>query len=428
MNSLTTHFVQQDHKELFSMCRLTDSEADTELNTEKELKENESKSSQGKNPGKSYGNLNAGYDFEEEVAKSLGAFDYISDDDNGNKWCILCDWTLDCKTPAHVKTHLSGRHHQTMLKLHKARLQEKNKLSDSVETDKEVETVNTKVKTVPKKEVQTKSEEPKENPEELENKSKILDSVTKFQKNDININFETGTAVCKKCANNVDFKFESIEAHIEEHKMKTPKKETPKPFTIGLKPDESKKNTLYSSPVTKKRKDSVESRASSSASKDMEEESEKFAKANDLTISRSDNKVYCRICDTKIPSSLKNMKEHITGSSHKNRAAKVSEFKQSLKPTNVKVPMGDFVKNMIAIENMFFQDIIINEKYCVNILSFFTFTKQDFRLRCQICEVNITIDQVDEHKAKKKHEKVLHEIPVLTSYESEFIREVRVVK
>lgn len=404
-NCLTTHYIQQDHKELVSQCRL-----EAQTNEEKNTTEQESKELKlpANKPTKPRVSKNPTFDFEEETAKAVGAKDYISDDGNGKKWCVICDWALECPSPSSIQTHLTGRHHQTMLKMHKERLKAK-----SIQTERETL----------KKEDKIKADEPKENSEEQENKSKILDSVPQFQKNDININFLSGTAVCKKCSKDVDFKFESIEAHIEEHKTEAPKKDAPKPFNVALKKDESKKNTLFSSPV-KKRKDSVESRASSSASRDMDEEAETFAKANYFIISRADNKVYCRICDTKIPSALKNMKEHVAGSSHKNRAAKVLEFKNALKPAE-KVRMLDFVRSLTTARNILFQDVIVNDKYCLNLNSFLTITKQDDRLRCQMCEVNFAIDKAEEHNALKKHGKAMDEVPVLTSYESEFIREVR---
>ncbi|KAI5645585.1 hypothetical protein NE865_02252 [Phthorimaea operculella] len=372
-------------------------------------------------------------DLDEQICKALNAKDYITHDENGKKWCLLCDWTMDTVV---IYNHVNGRHHQMMLKLHKERLQKR--------TEAQQHTEKTKVEKVEELTPQEKQEQ--------ENKSKILDSVLHYQQNDVNVDFLSNKAMCKKCSTILDFNCRAIEAHIEHHKKILPAKtEVAKPAKVDEKKTENTqkievKNTQppkptkaqeVSKPVESKTVQKVEdkrpqrveeetcSRASSVASnKETEEEIEKFAKANDLAYGRRGGKVYCRVCDTRIPASTKNMKEHISGQHHKNRLAKFSIGQHVKAPSIVKRPMIDFIKLLVLVENGFVKDVIINERYCINIMSFSMITCVN-RLKCEPCDVNLSVAQLEDHKESISHMKAMCETDILTSMESEFIREVR---
>ncbi|KAJ2941529.1 hypothetical protein O0L34_g14574 [Tuta absoluta] len=374
-------------------------------------------------------------DLDEQICKALNAKDYITQDENGKKWCLLCDWTMDTIV---IYNHVNGRHHQTMLKLHKERLQ-KMSMQEQV-------TVKPKV---------DKEELTPQQKQDQENQSNILDSVLHFQQNDVNIDFLSNKAMCKKCSTILDFNCKAIEAHIEQHK-KIPlvKKEVSKPIKVDDKKTVELKNTQKSEDkktqppkptkeeelkktvevkntqkIVEKRPQRVKeetcSRASSvTSNKETEDDIEKFAKANDLAYGGRGGKVNCRVCDTSIPPSIKNMKEHISGQQHKNRLAKFKIGQNVKTPAVIKKPMEDFIKLLAAVEHGMIKDVIINELYCLNIMSFLMITRID-RLKCEVCDVNLSVNQLDDHKGSVSHIKAMCETEILTSMESEFIREVR---
>ncbi|CAH2096911.1 unnamed protein product [Euphydryas editha] len=144
----------------------------------------------------------------------------------------------------------------------------------------------------------------------------------------------------------------------------------------------------------------------------------KFAKDNSLNYKR--NGTYCKLCDIRISSSLKMMKEHVNESSHKERAADKTTRKIT------KVPLFDFVESFTTVENIFMHDeVVINDKICIEKFSFFMISTNDDVVRCQACEVTINLGDVSEHVNGKKHIKALRKTSVITDFDSEFVREVR---
>ncbi|CAH2096894.1 unnamed protein product [Euphydryas editha] len=143
----------------------------------------------------------------------------------------------------------------------------------------------------------------------------------------------------------------------------------------------------------------------------------KFAKDNNLNYKR--NGTYCKLCDVRISSSLKMMKEHVAESSHKERAANKTTRKIT------KVPLSDFVKTLITLENIFIHDIVINDKICIENVSFCMLSKNEGVIRCQACEVTINLGNISEHVNGIKHNKAWQMISVITDFDSEFVREVR---
>ncbi|XP_061723387.1 uncharacterized protein LOC133529642 [Cydia pomonella] len=333
---------------------------------------------------------------DRDICKGLGAVNYITRDVCGKQWCILCDWAMDDSA---VKSHIESRHHQTLLKMHKER-QAQNQNGEL------------------------------ENGEDLnENMSRISDSASEFQKNDIKLDLIDSGAYCRKCSKNIDFDFDVIKDHIEEHKKK-PAKEAKevkevKPFPTG---SETKSSTnLFTTPVHKNdpkpKQEKRESRASSVDSNRELDEIDAFAKQHNLTYNIGNSNVFCRLCVTKIPACLKNMREHVNGTGHKSKIAKTTVKSTVNAPTMT--PSHVFIDNVITVENMFSKDIVINEKYVVNILSFLMITKNGATLRCQACEVNVAMSEIDKHKNTPKHERTMNEAMVASSEDSEFIREIR---
>ncbi|XP_063541666.1 uncharacterized protein LOC134750444 isoform X2 [Cydia strobilella] len=301
---------------------------------------------------------------DKDIVKGLGAVNYITRDVCGQQWCILCDWAMDDST---VKGHIESRHHQTLLTMHKDR-QAKNQ----------------------------------------------------------NGELENGEDLNEKHINN---DHDVIKDHIEEH-MKKAAKETKevkevKPFSTG---SETKSSTnLFTAPVHKNdpkpKQEKRESRASSVASNREEDEVDAFAKQHNLTHNIGNSNVFCRLCVTKIPASMRNMREHVNGMGHKSKIAKTTVKSMVNAPSMT--PSHVFIDTVITVENMFSKDIVINEKYVVNILSFLMITKNGAKLRCQACEVNVAMSEIDRHKNTPKHERIMNDAMVASSEDSEFIREIR---
>lgn len=156
---------------------------------------------------------------------------------------------------------------------------------------------------------------------------------------------------------------------------------------------------------------------------DKAEECSAFAKDNHLTYGKESSNVFCRLCQTRIPSSLKAMKEHASGSKHK---AEVSK-KRSNRTFVPKKPMSIFIEVVSTIETLFFgNDVVLNDKFCLDQLSFFMITKHNNmnRLRCQVCEVNLSKNDLNDHVETTTHELAMNDTLVVCNLDSEFVREV----
>ncbi|XP_031763999.2 uncharacterized protein LOC113514539 [Galleria mellonella] len=288
------------------------------------------------------------------------------------------------------------------------------------------------------------------------NLDKILQFVQTFEKNEVNINFETETAFCKKCFINVNFEFESINDHIKGKRHTDTKRfvsdyvpfqcdaRINKPYknkekgNLSAVADESTKNYV-SAPVVpyynknnyykieneKQDNNNEEEQAQQRSCDDITDIDEDFnkvntdlityAKENHLTYNKNNRNVYCRICLTRIPSSLNSMKEHVKGAKHK--AVLIKHEMASIKTLQ---------------SNKFFEDVtmtekfaIINYKFFLPKLSFFMLTPIDtYKLRCHICEVHLFEGQIPAHVKSHLHASLLKDIPVVTSLNNEFVRVV----
>ncbi|XP_050357630.1 uncharacterized protein LOC126778201 [Nymphalis io] len=142
-----------------------------------------------------------------------------------------------------------------------------------------------------------------------------------------------------------------------------------------------------------------------------------FAKQNKLKYKR--NGTFCKVCNIKISSSLRMMKEHVAESSHKEKV--VNETSITLK----KVPMDTFIKFSCTASNILFSDVIINDEICVCKLSFHIITKHLQKFKCQACEVTLNSNTVEQHIHSSSHITALEATAVLIDFDKEFVREVR---
>ncbi|KPJ19600.1 hypothetical protein RR48_06460 [Papilio machaon] len=343
---------------------------------------------------------------DSEICKILNATDYITRDENGKTWCILCNWVMD---PFAIKNHINDQHHQTILKLHKKRL-------STLNSEKKL-TGNTPII---KSDINTLK-----NTENIEKES-ILNAVEKFQKNNININFEIETAVCKKCSKQLDFNSQAIENHIQEHAKIKNKKNDRKGIQItsgleltnDMKPS-NKETSLYTTPVKVTKKEKQEQIKDTTDAKIKKESSplldynelEKYAEQNHMTYKfdkHNENKVHCNKCNIDITPCMKLVKEHVGGVDHKKKLNEepsqvniTSKAKQIDKEVNLlKIPTSSFVVSAVTVDSLQ-KEIIINEKFCINMLSF------DFKVHLDVA----------------KHDTILDRSLVVIDLENEFIRE-----
>ncbi|CAH2096891.1 unnamed protein product [Euphydryas editha] len=331
---------------------------------------------------------------EERICKVLKTNNYITLDNNNMSWCILCDWLMNSSK---IEEHVNGKHHNFLLKLHKnreAKLKEKY-ANNTNNTKNNESTIN----------------------------MRILDSLSEFQKNNIEINFETKTAVCKKCSINLDYDYDIIENHIlkhsklqqEQHKNQKKKKKGKKSIIFPVEKVPEKKGRLFSSPVLlncdMEKEKPLEVNVTEESGKienDKENGSETNIKYGIQTIDGEATQKETQIFEE-------------TSSSQK--------IKKTKECTVEKISTIDFIESIIVakdiIQSIDFHDIIINNKICVNFftLLYFTFNGENFK--CHLCEVTFFPLLFEEHCETPKHDVAMRDTPVLIQYDSEFIREIR---
>ncbi|CAH0763314.1 unnamed protein product [Diatraea saccharalis] len=278
--------------------------------------------------------------------------------------------------------------------------------------------------------------------------STLLNSTHIFAKNEVNVNFEYETAFCKKCFENVNFDYDSIVNHIKEHdRMPKSRNVSYVPYHCEVRKQNSVRLLAINSSSTElddTKPNVIDSKGKNvtcskkNVTKDMAaDDPVVFAKENRITYNKNNSTAHCQICEANISSSLRSMKEHVAGSVHKILSSKKVSKKSTVKKTTVKkttakktvyskLPMKDFIEELFTIRNFTGKERIINDKYCIDHLSFLVITETGRSLRCQVCEVNLTLDQVNLHGETSSHVRAMGDTLFLTSLDdTEFVREVR---
>lgn len=346
-------------------------------------------------------------DDEDKILKVLGCKNYITKDENGKTWCILCDWVM---APTDTNRHVNGIHHHTILKLHKERLHKmrnnNNDAQKNNETQKDKGTETLKTYEIPTSK-QTQKDDLDNTDSDL-----ILEKINDLQKHDINVNFEVNTVFCKKCNSHINFVYKEIENHIEEHK-KVKKETKTKDEVFELSKTETK-TTLYTSPVHLKR--------DIPQKKNNKETPNTTEKANDRDL-------FEKTKPTEILKALSSNKENVPKNSENSKPIGVVlqvMSPKAKKPKTVdliRVRTEDFVEKIVAVDHLMFKDTIINDKYCVNFFCFcFTVQFGPDMFSCQLCEACFQINQFHEHYFT--HGNMVVNIPVICNDDTEFIREV----
>ncbi|KAJ8709773.1 hypothetical protein PYW08_009777 [Mythimna loreyi] len=286
-------------------------------------------------------------------------------------------------------------------------------------------------------------------------KSKILESIVKYQTKGINIHLETETAFCKKCSQVVPFSLDEIENHIDNHSSATVVDSDllyPSNLDQHLNRVDINDKTTQSSDdqrnddvnFLKAIQDNVLNDSSSEEdndtdstcsvgdldipstenyNKDNEEEASDFAKANDITYNKNIKQSFCRICEVHLPSSFKSLKEHVDGAHHKRL---VASSKSSITQVLPKEKTIEFINSSYIIKTFFYTASLFNEKYCIFWDSFYLIFKNGSRMKCFVCDINLPpYSDAEDHVKTFQHTNLWKKVPVITSEKNEFIREVR---
>ncbi|XP_052744905.1 uncharacterized protein LOC112045392 [Bicyclus anynana] len=341
----------------------------------KEVSKNLSNKTQTKKVNNKDGTV---YEKEEvKICETLHCTDHITRTENNETLCILCNLTK-----VNPNNHVDSKHHQILLKLHKQRLQKMgNNTIDDCHTQG----------------TQNDSDD-------------ILDKLPKFQKEEVNINFESKTAYCKKCKTHIEFVLKSIENHISEHKTKTVNKTIKCNVFDSLPKAADKNKNLFTSPVFLKAKNDK-----------MQTDKQENA-CTEKIVSDKPN-------ESNIPEALpSNERDDISsnGDSKSSYIVKVQSAKtKKTKSVNlIKMPLKDFVHSMVAIQYLMYKDLLINEKYCINFLSFSFLVVSLPDLRCQVCDECLG-DQIGNHLSELSHTRYMRLTSVIENDDTEFIREVQ---
>ncbi|KAJ8715676.1 hypothetical protein PYW07_010158 [Mythimna separata] len=302
------------------------------------------------------------------------------------------------------------------------------------------------------------------NNEELptEDKSKILESIVKYQTKGININLETETAFCKKCSKVVKFSFNELENHIDNHSSAT-EVDSDLLYPSNLdqilnRVDINDKTTQSSDDqhndevmdTLKTLRENVLNDSSSEEDNDtnstcsvddfdktppenfekdsQEEEARDFAKANKITYNMAHKQWFCQICEVRLPASLKSLKEHVDGAHHSKLVASSKSSITQLKPPGKlrKQKTIEFMDSSYDVRTFFYIASIINEKYCLLRNSLYLISESGLRVRCFVCDMNLpAFLDPENHMRTSSHLNRWKNVPVITSEGDEFIREVR---
>lgn len=329
---------------------------------------------------------------ENEICKVLNATDYITIDENGLTWCILCNWVM---SPEKVSYHCKGKHHQTIQKFHRERIEKYKNINKVTERSDNNST------------------------ETIENNSDLLKFVDEFQKNGINIDFESKTATCKKCssANILEFNYNNINNHINEHRNVSKKETKTLPFPSGNVKVGDKKNMLFTSPVVKR--DKVNKVVMKCGCEKMNKNNVAEDVKQDDRENESETKDDKRNDDTEKNTTCKELSNDVTEELSKD----IQFVKRHKRNVLKRVIFREFFETITAANSTLFQDVIINNKFVINVFSFFCFVSKYNIIECVACNENITAD-LSDHIQSFLHSKIMAEMFMITETDSEFIREV----
>ncbi|KAJ8709772.1 hypothetical protein PYW08_009776 [Mythimna loreyi] len=325
----------------------------------------------------------------------------------------------------------------------KENCQEKaNVLASVTEHDDEMKSskIDNDVNTNNEREYKNDNEKPSTN-----DKSKILESIVKYQTKGVNINLETETAFCKKCSEVVTFDSNKIEDHIDNHSSAA---EVNSDLLYPSHLDQHMNRVDINDRATQSKDDQHTKEMKDTSNIPQEnvqndgneqdddeksnQEEREFAKANEITYNGHNKQSFCRICEVQLPVSFKSMKEHVDGNNHSRLAAN-SKPSSSTPTAQPKTPVHlskqateEFLDTAVTVETLFYNGSVINTKYCMLASSLFLISDSDSRMRCFVCDINLSAhSDINDHANSTRHRDKWRRVPVITSEKNEFIREVR---
>ncbi|CAF4838629.1 unnamed protein product [Pieris macdunnoughi] len=240
---------------------------------------------------------------------------------------------------------------------------------------------------------------PKKNSKQIDNDSSqtqltdrtLINSLKQFQKNYININFETKQVTCKKCSINLSFDYNTVKGHI---------------FTQHMDDLKDKQKTKQESDTLLNLTPQIN-------------EEENYANKNNFKHLPDQNLVSCEICKTQVSFSLKDMVDHIHSNAHKSQV-------EANKTKIETIPLNLFIQTLVTVDTGTFKDHIINNEICMNVLSFILLTSipEVNMFKCLCCDLYLHEDEWLPHTKSKDHLDVLNNMKLVINVKDEFIRQL----
>ncbi|CAG9569195.1 unnamed protein product [Danaus chrysippus] len=213
----------------------------------------------------------------------------------------------------------------------------------------------------------------------------IFNFIKEFEENRIYINLESKSVICMKCADCLSYSVDEIKEHIAKHDGHIKKQSECK---LNNEPSDEKDK---SDDVKEKKNDTSE---------DVKEKLKKTEIVNVETKTDDDE--------------LKSPKCNVLNK-------KISETAKKLKIKLERTPTHKFVESATCVKYMIFNDVIVNNKYCLSFESFIFITSNGTELECKVCKVFTKLS----HFSTDRHSKMASLVPVITNDENEFVRQIQ---
>ncbi|KAG6451234.1 uncharacterized protein LOC115444264 [Manduca sexta] len=321
--------------------------------------------------------------------------------------CILCERSIRVED---ASSHLEDLHHHYLLKIHKKRLQVYNEI------------------------------------EQAGAETEILESLTRFENNNIDIDLIKGTAVCNVCFRSIEFLSDVIDAHIDEHKVISIAQEIAArkerdAFEAAAKLEAeldreaaaaryAASHARHAETTRTRLKPKPRNRSRSRSDSAMTvEELKDWAIEHNITFNSFQRVATCNICHSTVPIDLKSLKEHVAGNVHRKLLAKTLTGDTSASKSKtklIKVPQKSYVKSLILVENIIFQHFIINNKFVITYKSMCFLGKSlEGYLKCFLCDEDLIDESVviEVHRTRHHHMSAMDNVQVITSWDTDFIRQ-----
>ncbi|OWR42271.1 YLP motif-containing protein 1, partial [Danaus plexippus plexippus] len=373
LSDRTNHFNRDDHKKQYEKCLLSNKSNNDEQNSyvTDDLKDND---------------INKDDKNQKDIASNEIASDKLDERNNylfknkqGYLLCILC--SLGVKLDD-THRHRNSRMHKKNLKHHRARIAE---LIEAGGTDKD-----------------------------------LFNFIKKFEENRIYINLESKTVICMKCGDILSYSVDEIKEHIPKHniKKKIECKSRDEPSDEKDKSEDVKEKIKDTSEnINVKKKDTREDvkEKIKDTSEDVKEKKKETSEVVKGTLKEAERlNVQTKTHGHELQSPRDNIPD-------KKNTDEATEKKKLVKIKLQRQPSYKFIESTACVKYMIFNDVIINNKYCVSFESFTFRTSSGADLECQACKVLTKFS----HFSTEEHIKKINIIPVITNDESEFVRQVQ---